>query len=173
MARWCEFVAAEPKFAQQVRACFTDDRSATVATLRRDGSPRISGTEVMFSDGNLFLPVMFADSTKAADLHRDPRLALHSPTTPALNADMSDWPGDAKIAGYGTGTVIDPEVGWAGFRVDVTEVVYVYFELDCFVIESWHEGAGLRRRERSYPRHRRIEDANYWTRHLLEAGNDV
>ncbi|MBV8542365.1 MAG: hypothetical protein JO063_13080 [Pseudonocardiales bacterium] len=108
MARWSEFVAAEPELARQVRACFAVNTSETLATLRRDGSPRISGATAMFLDGDLFID-MFFSGVKAADLRRDPRLALHSPTVTALSDDASDWPGEAKIAGCGAEeTVIDP-----------------------------------------------------------------
>ena len=64
-----------------------------LATLRRDGSPRISGIEVTFADGQLWLGMM-PDSRKALDLQRDPRFALHSAP---LDADLKD--GDAKISG--------------------------------------------------------------------------
>jgi Pyridoxamine 5'-phosphate oxidase len=169
MSRWSEFVAAEPEFARQVRARFAVDRCETLATVRRDGSPRISGIDAVFSDGDLWLPMMVG-SVKIADLRRDPRLALHSPTTTARNADLSDWPGEAKIAGCGV------EVGGADwnserltdFRVDVTEVVLTYLDRTDFIVESWHEGRGLRRRERWYPDEHRVEHTIHW-----EQKNDV
>ena len=49
----------------------------TMATLRKDGSPRISGTEVEFSDGELWLGSM-PNALKAKDLLRDPRFAIHN-----------------------------------------------------------------------------------------------
>lgn len=86
MARWDEVVAAEPEFAERVRQRFAARKHSTLATLRRDGSPRISATEVDFSDGDVWLGSM-AGALKALDLRRDPRLALHSPTedTPATD----------------------------------------------------------------------------------------
>ncbi|MGQ0719546.1 MAG: pyridoxamine 5'-phosphate oxidase family protein [Pseudonocardiales bacterium] len=158
MAKWSEFVAAEPEFSRQVRACFGPDRYETLATLRRDGSPRISAISIMLLDGDLVIALAFSDSVKAADLRRDPRLALHSPTATALNDDSSDSPGEAKIAGYGVETVISLGRGFIGFRVDVTEVVRNYLDSDYFIIESWHEGRGLRRRKQWYPLEHRIED---------------
>ena len=50
MARWSEFEAAEPEFAARVRSLLTSRKHLTMATLRRDGSPRISGTELEFAD---------------------------------------------------------------------------------------------------------------------------
>ena len=65
----------------------------TLATLRRDGSPRISGIETAFRDGELWIGSMW-QARKAHDLQRDPRFALHSGSD-----EPSDWKGDAKLAG--------------------------------------------------------------------------
>ena len=51
--RWGEIEAAEPDFAKRVQALFDAGRHKTMATLRADGSPRISGIECEFVDGNL------------------------------------------------------------------------------------------------------------------------
>ncbi|MGH3773090.1 MAG: hypothetical protein ACRDRW_17140 [Pseudonocardiaceae bacterium] len=48
MTSWRDVVAAEPHFADHARRTFAVRKHATLATLRRDGSPRISGTEVDF-----------------------------------------------------------------------------------------------------------------------------
>jgi len=162
MARWSEIVAAEPEFARQVQMRFAVNASETIATLRKDGSPRISGVDVVFRNGDLLFLDVTVGSMRASDLRRDPRLALHSPTTTATKEDLSDWPGDAKIAGCGIETVIEPDRGLTGFRVDATEVARTYLEADHLVIESWHERRGLQRRKRWYPLERRVKDATYW-----------
>jgi hypothetical protein len=111
MASWDEVEAAAPELAAQVRRCFAIRKHATLATLRKDGSPRISGTEVEFGeDGNVYLGMM-SGSRKALDLRRDPRLALHCPTEDAPEGDPSAWIGDAKIAGRG---VEEPAQGPSG-----------------------------------------------------------
>ena len=51
MTAWKEVERAEPEFAQRVRGLFDRHRHKTIATLRADGSPRISGIEVAFEDG--------------------------------------------------------------------------------------------------------------------------
>jgi hypothetical protein len=51
VASWGEFAAAQPEFAKRVRARFTARKHYTLATLRQDGAPRISGTEVSFQGG--------------------------------------------------------------------------------------------------------------------------
>lgn len=69
MTSWSEFAAAEPAFAQRVLERFTVRKHSTLATLRLDGSPRISGTEVGFDPGELSLGMM-PGSLNALDLQR-------------------------------------------------------------------------------------------------------
>jgi hypothetical protein len=125
-------------------------RHSTLATLRLDGSPRISGIEVSFDAGELLLGMM-PGSLKALDVRRDPRLALHSPTEDTPEEDPSSWAGEAKIAGHAV-EVRDPNHLGEGhrFRVDIGEVVLtsVGEPADYLLIESWHAGRGLERRHR-------------------------
>jgi hypothetical protein len=149
MAWWEDFAEAEPEFAERVRARFAVGKHCTMATLRRDGSPRISGTEVDF-DGGLFLGSM-AGAVKALDLRRDPRVALHSPSVDPPEGEEGGWLGDAKIAGRAH--EVDPrgEDGSHRFRIEITEVVLTRLggePPDHLVIESWHPGRGLERRTR-------------------------
>lgn len=53
MTAWRDVEAAEPEFARRVRTLFDAHRRKTIATVRRDGSPRISGIEAVFEDGEL------------------------------------------------------------------------------------------------------------------------
>jgi hypothetical protein len=150
MATWQEIEKDAPEFAERVRARFAAGTHKTIATLRRDGSPRISGSELQFTDGEVTLGMMDG-SLKLADVRRDPRIAVHSPTLepPA----EGDWLGDAKLAGRVV-EAAPPEKGaepGAGyFRIDVTEVALTYLgtPADHLVIESWHEGTGWRRKTR-------------------------
>jgi hypothetical protein len=148
MARWDEIGTAEPDFAAKVATAFRGRKHHTLATLRRDGSPRISGTEVEFADGDIWLGSM-PGAFKARDLQRDARFALHSATVDPPPEDPSNWPGEAKIAGRAT------EVGQADaggphrFRLDLTEIVFTHVEGDELVVESWHPGRGLEQRRRT------------------------
>ncbi|HUP75391.1 MAG TPA: pyridoxamine 5'-phosphate oxidase family protein [Acidimicrobiales bacterium] len=154
MARWKDFAAAEPDFSRRVLTLFETQKHMTLATLRRDGSPRISGTEAHLVDGELVLGMM-SGSLKARDLLRDPRLALHSPALDPPEGDPSGWSGDAKIAGVGVESLDknpddDPDDESHRFFIDINEVVLtkVGTPADHLVIESWRPGSGLRRRQR-------------------------
>ena len=146
MASWAEMEAAVPELAREVRARFTARKHATMATLRKDGGPRISGTEVQFADGELWLGSM-PGALKALDLRRDPRVAIHSPTSEP-SEDGTSWEGEAKVAGRAV--EVPAEDGSHRFRVDLTEVVLTGLgqPADHLVIESWHDGRGYVRRER-------------------------
>jgi hypothetical protein len=159
MATWEEFSASAPELAASVRTAFDAHKHKLMATLRKDGSPRISGIEATFADGQLWLGMM-PGSRKALDLRRDPRLALHSASVDPPEDDPGAWAGDAKLAGRAV-EVDDPAVleklgasDQAGsahlFRVDLTEAVFtrVGDPADHLVIELWREGVGLRRMQR-------------------------
>jgi hypothetical protein len=143
---WGEIEAAEPDFARKVRTLFDAHKHKTLATLRRDGSPRISGTEMDFSDGEVFIGMMPA-SVKFADVERDPRVALHSGSEDPPTDDPASWPGDAKIAGR---AIEVPEASFKRFRIDITEAVLIRVgrPADHLEIESWHPGRGLVLRRR-------------------------
>lgn len=155
MSSWHEFEKQAPALAATVRGLLDAHKHKTLATIRKDGSPRISGTEVDFKDGELWLGSM-PGAMKAFDLRRDPRMALHaSPTTPD-EANPSQWEGDAKLSGRAL-EVTDPEVlarfempgeGPHLFRVDVTEAVWTRVEGDLLVIDMWHEGRGVQQVKR-------------------------
>lgn len=146
VARWAEVEAAAPDLASAVRAAFAVRKHATLATVRRDGSPRISGSEVEFDAGEVVLGSM-PRAVKARDLRRDPRFALHSPTIDPPEDDPSAWPGEAKLAGRAVELSADPQSGHR-FRLDILEVVWTRVVDDQLEIHSWHEGRGAEVRTR-------------------------
>ncbi|MDR8415167.1 pyridoxamine 5'-phosphate oxidase family protein [Nonomuraea sp. 3-1Str] len=161
MASWLEFEGQAPELAKVARALMEKYRHKVLATLRRDGSPRVSGTETDFRDGELWLGSM-AGAVKALDLRRDPRLAIHTtspapepPTAESSTGEESapEWEGDVKLAGRAV-EIIDekvvaafelPGTGSHLFRVELTEVAWTRVEGDEVVIDAWHEGRGVRR----------------------------
>jgi hypothetical protein len=153
MATWLEIEQDAPDFAATVRARFEAGTNKTLASLRRDGSPRISASELEFSNGEITLGMM-GGSMKLLDVRRDPRVALHSPTLEPPKDDPSAWPGDAKLAGVLIEIeppVDNEQLGAGFFRLDIHEVTltYVGTPADHLVIESWHSGRGYQRRTRT------------------------
>jgi len=115
-----------------------------MATLRRDGSPRISGIEVQFSDSQLQVGSMLG-AVKAMDLRRDPRVAIHGPTHDS--AKSGRWRGEAKVAGH---AIEVPSEGDAHtFRIDIEEAVITRVRNNRLVIESWKPTRGRQLTERS------------------------
>jgi hypothetical protein len=149
MVSWNEVERAEPEFAAKVRGRFEAGRHKTIATLRADGSPRISGIETEFADGELRFGSM-PRARKGADLQRDPRFALHSATAEPPD-DPKGWPGEAKVAGRAYVVEAPAEAEGELFRADLDEVVFTGLnpEATLLVIEWWRPGVGLRRVERA------------------------
>ncbi|MBM3463120.1 MAG: pyridoxamine 5-phosphate oxidase [Armatimonadetes bacterium] len=145
MARWQDVVDSAPEFAAKVQTLFEAGRHKTLATLRKDGSPRISGIECQFKDGDLWIG-SGKSNRKAADLRRDPRLALHGPC-PDPPDDPLAWPGDAKMSGRAVlvekpRAADEPEADH--FRIDISEVVLTRVGgMDHLVVALWRPLAGL------------------------------
>lgn len=93
MDDWTQLQAEAPETAAVFERRLAATGLALMATLRADGSPRISPLEPLVSAGRLWLGMM-PGSTKVADLRRDPRLCLHTATA---DKDVAD--GDAKLWG--------------------------------------------------------------------------
>jgi hypothetical protein len=158
---WNDVQAAAPELAGRVQDRFDAHLHKVMATLRADGSPRVSATEAQFRSGELWFGSM-TGAVKARDLQRDPRVALHSAP---IDEEMGD--GDAKISGRAI-EVTDPEslasyaqgstpegseapADFHLFRVDVEEIVLttVDQERQLLVVDSWNTTRGLRRAERT------------------------
>ncbi|GAA3530950.1 pyridoxamine 5'-phosphate oxidase family protein [Amycolatopsis ultiminotia] len=143
MTSWLEFSTAAPPLAARVRARFTAAESHVLATLRRDGSPRVSGSEIDFRGDEAYLGSML-DAVKARDLLRDNRFALHA--SPGIEEG-----GDAKIAGRAV-EITDPEqVARLQeihpshlFRLELEEAVLTWVEGNTLLVESWHPGRWVR-----------------------------
>jgi Pyridoxamine 5'-phosphate oxidase len=150
MTSWRDFEEAEPEFAKRVRALFDAHRHKTIATVRADGSPRISGIEAAFEDGELAFGSM-PNSRKGADLRRDPRFALHSATVDPVEGSEALWPGEAKISGraIASGPITEGTDG-DSLRADIAEVVHTHLnpEATLLVVEWWTPANGLRKIER-------------------------
>jgi hypothetical protein len=154
---WQEFSEQAPELAARVYERFEAHRHKTMATIRADGAPRISGTEVPIKLGEVWLGGM-TGNRRFADLRRDPRLVIHS-----ASEDPDVWTGDAKIAGRavevtdGAGKAAFrgaaeevPDGDFELFRVELTEAVVVRLsdERDHLLVDIWHPGQPPRTVER-------------------------
>jgi hypothetical protein len=143
MTSWVDVERAAPELAARVRERFAIRKHCTMATLRADGSPRISGTEVEFADGELRIGSM-PDAVKVKDLLRDPRVALHSPTVDPPEGKPTEWEGEAKVSGVAV--VAESPDDSHRFTIDVTELVLTHLDEagTQLVITSWHPDRGVR-----------------------------
>jgi hypothetical protein len=123
MASWGEIERQAPELAEDARKLLEAHVHKTIATIRADGSPRISGIEAKFIEEDLWIGSM-PGSRKSADLERDPRFALHSGSI-----DPPGWEGDAKLSGV-VETITDQDRKVEIFKamgaeeVDPTSVLY-------------------------------------------------
>jgi general stress protein 26 len=156
MPSWKEFEAAAPELAEQVRQRLDAHTHKTIATVRRDGAPRISGIETTFRDGELWIGSMW-QARKAHDLQRDPRFALHSGSD-----EPSKWQGDAKLAGVAEEITDRERVDEMNrdsappgpshlFRLDLHEVSTVALneKRNALVIKVWTHDRGVQTIERA------------------------
>ncbi|MFF9348573.1 pyridoxamine 5'-phosphate oxidase family protein [Streptomyces sp. NPDC014734] len=147
---WAAFHAAQPALADTVRTRFGQYRHHVLATLRADGSPRVTGLEVDFRFGEMWLGMM-PYSRKAQDLHRDPRFAVQA--NPGPDAEMRD--GDVRVSGRAV-EVTDPDTlarfveevkppePFHLFRAEPAEVVLTTLDGEDLVVRVWRPGGPVR-----------------------------
>jgi hypothetical protein len=160
MTSWEEFEAAAPELAATILERFGAHKHAVIATLKADGSPRLSGIETAFWRGDLWIGMM-PESRKGADLRRDPRFSLHSAP---IDLELVD--GDAKLAGRAalvTDAALVAEFLAASeestrdvppgavdlFRAELLEASLVTVAGDHLVVDSWVDGGSPTRRTRT------------------------
>ncbi|MFJ6084100.1 pyridoxamine 5'-phosphate oxidase family protein [Streptomyces sp. NPDC092369] len=155
-SNWAAFRSAEPEPARIAEERFAAHIHHLLATLRADGSPRTSGIEVRFLDGELWLGMM-PGSLKALDLRRDPRFALQ--TNPGEGTGMAG--GDIRVGGRAVEVEdgaakaayvqeVEPPEPFHLFRTELTEVVRTYVEDEKYlVVEIWKPGEPMRTLKRT------------------------
>jgi hypothetical protein len=162
MITYGEFEAAAPTVATPIRERLEKAGLTMLATIRRDGSPRISPVEVQFIDGHLYFGSM-PQAQKANDLDRDPRCALITPL-----ADKLDLAGEGKLfaevrrvtdvaeaesvlRSSAEENGMDPEalLGSPVYEVLVKGAAWQYLENDAWTTRSWTEGGDIRTRARA------------------------
>ncbi|HEX2221122.1 MAG TPA: pyridoxamine 5'-phosphate oxidase family protein [Candidatus Limnocylindria bacterium] len=158
--RWSDFAAIAPQLAARGETLLTARSLALLATLRRDGSPRVSPIEPAFASGRLLVGAM-SWSQKATDLRRDPRFSLHSPVT-----DVQGSEGEFQLFGRAERVVDEgllsaaPDAWWGThpdradvFALDVEEAVLVTWDLERseMTVARWTASTGVRESRRRYP----------------------
>ena len=155
LASWAGFAREAPALAGAVQARLEWTKHHVLATLRVDGSPRVSGTEVAFHGNDLVLGSMW-QAVKARDLRRDGRCAIHSnPGAPEMIG------GDAKLSAVAIEVPQDvrdafeadvhPPTPFHLFRLELTDVAHtaLHPDGDRMVIRLWRPGAGVTTVERA------------------------
>ncbi len=161
MNTYAEFEAAAPIIATPIRERLEEAGLTFLATIRRDGSPRISPIEVEFIDGHLYYGSM-PGAQKVHDIARDPRCSLITPIV-----DKKDMRGEGKLfavarlvtdvaeaervlrtSAEGNEMDADALLGSPVFEVLVHGASWQYVEDDAWTTRSWKEGESVRTRAR-------------------------
>lgn len=103
MVTWNEFAAAAPHMADRGQRQLSIPL-AYMATVRKDGSPRLHPLSPIFADGRLFVAIE-ATAPRRFDLQRDGRYSLHA-LPPALGPDYDEF--EFNVTGRAT-RITDPE----------------------------------------------------------------
>lgn len=157
---WGGLQEVAPELTRRGRERLEQARVALLATLRKDGSPRISPVEPFFSGAHLLFGAM-SWSAKARDLLRDPRCVLHSAVT---GPDSGE--GELKL--YGRAVEADPELRngcagawWLGrppeaadvFVVEIERAVFIGWDLERgrITVTRWSPERGVTEATRGYP----------------------
>ena len=77
---WSDIEHAQPRLARLGRQRLFEPGVVLVASIRQDGTARLSPVEPLLMDGDLWLSMMW-QSGKARDLLRDPRILVHGIVT--------------------------------------------------------------------------------------------
>jgi hypothetical protein len=156
---WNDLHASAPELVDRSRTLFSATTNSVLATIRSDGTPRVSGIDPWFTAGEMHLGFMPA-SRKLADLRRDPRMALHGiPWESRKVREGAVDPGEGDVKLTGTAMALDPssleevraafeaERGFAMpegdiFRIDLTSLVLISVVDEELVIDRWTEAGG-------------------------------
>jgi hypothetical protein len=157
---WRDLETAAPEIADLGKQRLDQARVALLATLRKDGSPRISPVEPYLTQGQLLFGAM-PWSLKTHDLLRDPRCVLHS----AISGPDS---GEGELKLYGRATEADDQIrdscqeGWwlssppeaaTVFALNIEQATFISWDTEHgpMTVRNWSPQRGLTETRRSYP----------------------
>jgi hypothetical protein len=156
MASFADVENVEPDLADRVRAILSSTTNAVLGTIRRNGSPRLSGADPYFHDDQLRIWSM-PRARKGQDLRRDPRVAVHSIPWDSRKlrdgaADVGE--ADAKVSGTAVlvsdaGALsafrawlksergVEPPKDWDLFTIDIDALTVISVDNGQLVIDGW------------------------------------
>jgi hypothetical protein len=163
MVTWSAFANEAPEIAELAERRLAATKLMMIATLRRDGFPRISPVEPVVADGKLALHDdrlwvgMMRDATKSRDLRRDARCCLHTATADnkVSDGDVKLWARAAEVTDHDTLARLSDDIyASVGYRFDVGTFDAFAFELlgassvtvgdDVMYVRTWRPGEGVR-----------------------------
>jgi nitroimidazol reductase NimA-like FMN-containing flavoprotein (pyridoxamine 5'-phosphate oxidase superfamily) len=168
VASFADVENLEPDLAERVRSILSSATNAVLGTLRRDGSPRLSGADPYFHDGQLRIWSM-PQARKGEDLRRDPRVAVHSipwdsrqPRDGAIDVGEAD----AKVNGTAVLTNdagerssfrawlkaergFEPPEDWDLFTIDIHELTVISVDAGQLMLDRWSTTNGRQTMRRS------------------------
>jgi hypothetical protein len=121
MATWAEFEAAAPEIARIGRGLLDRHHMAYLATVRRDGSPRVHPVSPFIIDGRLLVATP-PSSPKAGDQRRDGRCMLHA----LPGDDDAEFSVRGRAALLGGGPDRDAVLGRAPHWVKRDDCIFEY-----------------------------------------------
>lgn len=157
MTTWKQFDASEPELAARALAILTSATNAVLGTIRRDGTPRLSGIDPFVAHGEVWIGSM-PGARKGIDLKRDPRLVLHGiPWESRKVREGAEDPGDGDVKLTGRAVLASDDEKRAAFaafaaergfeppdtdtadvfRIEVETVVVIGVADDQLVIDRW------------------------------------
>ena len=128
--KWQEFARQDPAMAALGQERLDRNGLIMLATLRKNGWPRISPVEPLFFNGQLYLGMMW-QSQKALDLLRDPRCSVHNAVS-----DRHGSEGEFKV--YGRATAVTNAAELKGYSDAMAQKIGIEFdgqEFHCFAID--------------------------------------
>jgi hypothetical protein len=138
--KWSELERCQPRLAEVGRQRLLGPGVVLVATIRRDGTPRLSPVEPLIMDGVLWLSMLWR-SQKAMDLMRDPRVLVHGVVTSRDGGE-----GEFKVRGHARNEqdegvqrryaeTVTRELGWKPepghfhlFAIDIDHLSYLRYD---------------------------------------------
>jgi hypothetical protein len=138
--RWSDIEHTQPRLARLAQERLIDPGVVLAATVRRDGTPRVSAVEPFVLAGELWLSMLW-QSAKARDLMRDPRILVHSVITSRDGAG-----GEFKVRGAARAEddpatqrryadAVAASLGWNPepgrfhlFAVDIGQVAFITYD---------------------------------------------